>query len=115
MAEVQALTLNRSPLVTLSACDTFKGELSADGVIGIARAFLAAGASSLLASLWKVDDAATSTLMERFYEQLLGVAAGDVAMALQAAMVSMLREPRFSVKQWAAFVAYGLTESSRKA
>ena len=108
MAEVQALMLSRSPLVALSACDAFKGKLSADGVIGIARAFLSAGASCLLASLWKVDDAATRVLMERFYEQLLGDKKGDAGKALQAAMISMLREPHFAVKHWAAFVAYGL-------
>ena len=51
----------------LSACDTFRGELRTDGVVGIARSFLAAGASSLGVSLWPVDDAATRELMALFY------------------------------------------------
>ena len=109
MAEVQQLSLLPSSLVVLSACQTFHGTLSSDGVVGIARAFLAAGASSLVASLWPVEDVATRTLMERFYEGLLSEPGRDAAAALQDAMTSMLREEgRFSVKQWAPFVVYGL-------
>jgi CHAT domain-containing protein len=63
----------RTDLAVLSACDTFRGKLSTDGVVGIARAFLAAGASSLGVSLWKVDDRATKELMVLFYEQYTGV------------------------------------------
>merc|ERR1712034_304854 len=71
MAEVHALELRRAPLVVLSACDTFKGELRSDGVVGITRAFVAAGAPTLAASLWPVSDAATLELMRRFYAALL--------------------------------------------
>merc|ERR1712023_525900 len=71
MGEVQGLEL-RARLVVLSECDSFRGKLTADGVIGITRAFVAAGALSLVASLWKVDDGATRELMERFYRRLLG-------------------------------------------
>ena len=56
MAEVQALQLRQALLVVLSECDSFKGELRTDGVVGIARAFVAAGAPTLLASLWKVSN-----------------------------------------------------------
>ena len=108
MAEVQALELSRSKMVVLSACDSFKGELNCDGVIGIARSFLAAGSSTLLASLWKVSDDATQVLMARFYERLFGIADGNVALALQGAMVSMLAE--YDVGQWAAFTIYGLAK-----
>ena len=108
MGEVQALEL-RARLVVLSECDSFRGKLTADGVIGITRAFVAAGALSLVASLWKVDDGATRELMERFYQRLLeGGALGDVAAAMQGAMVSMIRDGRWTVLQWAAFVVYGL-------
>ena len=68
MAEVQELNLTRAKLVVLSECDSFKGELKEDGVIGITRAFVAAGAPALVASLWEVDDTATRTLMARFYD-----------------------------------------------
>ena len=114
MGEVQSLEL-RARLVVLSECDSFRGKLSSDGVIGITRAFVAAGAPTLVASLWKVDDHATRVLMQRFYKELLrdGVL-GNATAALQGAMVSMIREvrggssPSWSVLQWAAFVVYGL-------
>ena len=103
----------RARLVVLSECDSFRGKLSSDGVIGITRAFVAAGAPTLVASLWKVDDAATRELMRRFYARLLeGGAVGDATAAMQGAMVSMIRDPErgrpWSVLEWAAFVVYGL-------
>ena len=58
-------------LVTLSACETALGQqISGEGIVGFAHAFLQAGARSLLVSLWKVDDQATSLLMTRFYDNL---------------------------------------------
>ena len=108
MGEVQSLEL-RARLVVLSECDSFRGKLSSDGVIGITRAFVAAGAPTLVASLWKVDDYATKILMRRFYARLLeGGAVGDATAAMQGAMVSMIGEGRWTVLQWAAFVVYGL-------
>lgn len=105
MAEVQALQL-RARLVVLSACDSFKGELRTDGVVGVTRAFVAAGALTLVSSLWKVDDGATLELMRRFY--VAWVASGGAAAALRTAMVGMIGDGRWSVRQWAAFVVYGL-------
>ena len=129
MSEVQALHLPRCPLVVLSECDSFKGEMRLDGVVGISRAFVAAGAPTLLASLWKVDDEATRALMSRFYEHHL--AGKDAADALQAAMIASLQEGRAnagatrdlddlsagsseanSVLRWAPFVCYGLAMPS---
>jgi CHAT domain-containing protein len=58
-------------LVTLSACETGLGQdVQGEGLVGFAHAFLQAGARSLLVSLWKVDDKATSLLMTRFYGNL---------------------------------------------
>lgn len=110
MGEVQGLEL-RARLVVLSECNSFRGRSTADGVVGIARAFVAAGALTLVASLWKVDDAATRELMERFYKRLLsGGVLGNVAAAMQAAMTSMIRDRHWSVYQWASFVVYGLSD-----
>jgi CHAT domain-containing protein len=64
-------------LVTLSACETALGRpAGGDGRLGFAQAFLLAGSRSVCLSLWKVDDAATALLMDRFYQNLLGKRAG---------------------------------------
>ena len=112
MAELQALKLQSSPLIVLSACNTFGGQLGTDSVVGIARSCLVAGASSVLASLWPVEDAATRNLMDGFYRRLLEGAAMDVAAALQGSMLEMLREGAHP-RQWAPFVCFGLQYASK--
>lgn len=68
--EVSTLDLRGLDLVTLSACETAKGDITGDGVFGLQRGFKKAGARSILMSLRKVNDKATRTLMTDFYEQL---------------------------------------------
>ncbi len=68
---VSGLDLRGTELVTLSACDTGLGNLAGgEGVLGLQRAFHAAGARAVVTSLWKVHDAATSVLMDEFYTNL---------------------------------------------
>ena len=67
MAEVLDTQL-RAKLVVLSCCHTARGEIKAEGVVGMARAFLGAGARSVIASLWELDDEATLEFMRHFYE-----------------------------------------------
>ncbi len=94
-------------LVTLSACGTALGqELSGEGMLGLTRAFHYAGARSLLASLWTVDDEATADLMDRFYRRLRRGESKDAA--LRGAQVEMLAAERFSHPSlWAAFQLSG--------
>ena len=67
LGELYDLNLN-ADLVTLSACETALGKVAnGDDVVGFTRGFLYAGASSIVSSLWKVDDAATNQLMQNFY------------------------------------------------
>ena len=122
MSEVQDLAqglyLQNTKMVVLSACDTFKGDLRSDGVVGITRAFLAKGSSTVVASLWPVSDESTKELMAQFYENLqLGTINGkdvklesvDVPRALQKAIVSLMNEKgRDKVRLWAPFLVYGL-------
>ena len=67
-AEVSDLNLRGTDLVTLSACSTARGEvLSGEGVLGLRRAFVFAGAKNLLMTLWPVNDENTAEFMEDFY------------------------------------------------
>ncbi|CAH3178440.1 unnamed protein product [Porites evermanni] len=96
----------RARLVVLSCCHSARGEVKSEGVVGIARAFLGAGARSVLVSLWAIDDEATMEFMKFFYQQLVhGRGASE---ALNKAMNSMRQSDRFSgVKYWAPFVLIG--------
>ena len=95
----------RAKLVVLSCCHSAKGQISAEGVVGIARAFLGSGARSVLAALWAIEDEATEQFMSRFYENLVrGESASE---SLQQAM-KWMRENGFSkVSQWAPFMLIG--------
>ena len=88
----EVFALERVPeLVVLSACRTAVGELAGgEGVIGFARAFLAAGAGDVVVALWSVHDAASLALMPVFYSALVGGAAPDEA--LRRAKLWYLRE-----------------------
>ena len=96
----------RARLVVLSCCHSARGEVKAEGVVGIARAFLGAGARAVLVSLWAIDDEATLEFMKHFYRQLVdGRRAGE---ASNEAMKSMRESSRFSaLKYWAPFVLIG--------
>ena len=96
----------RARLVVLSCCHSARGEVKSEGVVGIARAFLGAGARSVLVSLWAIEDEATMEFMEFFYLQL--VSGRSASEALNEAMKSMRESDRFSaVRYWAPFVLIG--------
>ena len=96
----------RARLVVLSCCHSGRGEIKAEGVVGIARAFLGAGARSVLVSLWAIHDEATLEFMTYFYQHL---AEGESASkSLNQAMKFMRESDEFSdVKYWAPFVLIG--------
>jgi CHAT domain-containing protein len=95
-------------LVVLSACRTGLGkDVRGEGLIGLTRGFMYAGASSVVASLWKVDDEATSELMKRFYFNMLQKGMTPAA-ALRSAQNSIRQEPQWSSPYyWAAFTLQG--------
>ncbi len=94
-------------LAVLSACNTGTGEITAEGVLGLARPFLVRGIPSVVASLWSVPDAPTKDLMLKFYENLK--ANPDKAHALRQAMIATMKEHPNPV-EWAGFTLIGLSE-----
>ncbi|MEB3294490.1 MAG: CHAT domain-containing tetratricopeptide repeat protein [Synechococcales bacterium] len=91
-------------LVVLSACDTGQGKITGDGVLGLARSFLAAGAARVMVSLWAVNDAVTAKLMIQFYQQLRSGLSQEQALR-QAMLTTLKHHP--SPKLWAAFNLMG--------
>ena len=105
VSDVQAVEL-RARLVVLSCCHSGQGPVSSEGVVGMARAFLFAGARSVLATLWAIDDEATMMFMKSFYQQLRRGESASVA--LQRAMKCLRDSRDFSApKYWAPFVLMG--------
>jgi len=102
--EIFGLTLPGS-LVVLSACETGRGKLAAgDELIGLTRAFMYAGAPQLLATLWQVDDKASSLLMDEFYRELVNRPPADALRLAQTNVRATYPHPFY----WAAFTTYGL-------
>ena len=109
MREVYTMNLN-SDIVTLSSCQTGLGEfIRGEGIEGINRAFFYAGASSVLMSLWAINDQASYQLMERFYTHLRS--SNSIMDALQKAKLEMIESDVLSHPYyWAGFIASGKTD-----
>lgn len=107
--DVYQLDLESTELVVLSACSTAAlPRAGSEGVTNLARAFLAAGVPSVVASLWEVDDRLTARLSESFHRSLL--AHGDPATALREAQLALLHDPdemTRSPRTWGAFAVFG--------
>jgi CHAT domain-containing protein/Tfp pilus assembly protein PilF len=95
-------------LVVLSGCQTALGkDLRGEGLVGLTRGFMYAGARSVVASLWRVDDESTAELMKRFYRGMLKEKRRP-ADALRAAQLEMSRDRRWSAPfYWAGFILQG--------
>ena len=105
--DIYNMRLN-ADLVVLSACQTALGkEVKSEGLVGLTRGFMYAGAPRVVASLWAVSDAATAELMRRFYAGLLQQRQRPAA-ALREAQLSMARDERWASPYfWAGFVIQG--------
>lgn len=102
--EILGLKLNNTELVVLSACDTGRGRITGEGVVGLSRAFIAAGVPSVIVSLWSIPDAPTASLMTEFYRQLKQKP--DKAQALRQAML-IIKKQFPDPKDWGAFILIG--------
>ena len=95
----------RAKLVVLSCCHSGRGQIRAEGVVGIARAFLGSGARSVLVALWALEDKETEHLMSRFYEHLVR---GESASESLHHATKWMRDNGFiEVHQWAPFMLIG--------
>ncbi len=104
--EILDLKLN-ADLVVLSACDTGRGDIKGDGVIGLSRSLITAGTPSVLVSLWSVPDSPTASLMTEFYRQIQQKP--DKAQALRQAILTT-KKAYPNPKDWAAFTLIGEAE-----
>jgi CHAT domain-containing protein len=103
-AEILKLKLN-AELVVLSACDTGRGGITEDGVVGLSRSLITAGVPSVIVSLWSVSDAPTAELMVEFYRNWQQRKM-DKAQALRQAMLTTMKTHP-NPKNWAAFTLVG--------
>ncbi len=107
LQEIYRLKLS-SDLIVLSACDTALGkDVRGEGLVGLTHAFMSAGSKSVVASLWKVDDRATSALMAEFYKAMLQDGLTPAA-ALRTAKEKIRQQQTWSAPYfWAGFVLEG--------
>jgi CHAT domain-containing protein len=103
--EVMNLDLSRTDLVILSACETGLGRIeNGEGVYGLQRSFLQAGARDIMISLWKVDDRYTQALMTKFYQYLFeGKSKSDALKAAQLYLLQSTPDPLY----WGGFILVG--------
>lgn len=103
--EVQGLRLS-CELMTLSCCRTACGKITGDGVLGLSRAVLLAGACCFIATLWAIEDESTSKLMDIFYSNYKE--SHDAPKAMRSAMLSLLAS-KHKIAHWAAFCVTGIS------
>jgi CHAT domain-containing protein len=106
--EIFNLSLN-ADLVALSACQTGLGKISkGEGVIGLSRALVYAGARNIMVSYWSVSDESTSQMMTRFYQDVLKSNTPSYRKTLQQVKIKMIQEKKYGAPfYWAPFVLIG--------
>ncbi|XP_048590707.1 tetratricopeptide repeat protein 28 [Nematostella vectensis] len=106
MKEISSCQINAS-LVVLSCCHSGRGQIRAEGVMGLARAFLAAGARSVLATLWTIGDDARLEFMERFYRHLASGLSTSASLKQTIRDTISMNDKYSHPYYWGAFVLVG--------
>ena len=101
--EIQALDLN-TELFVLSCCNTARGKVTGDGILGLSRSLLVAGACSMIVTLWRIQDTSTVLLMKEFYTEYKNSRDGPAS--LRKSMMSLI-EQNYKAVHWAAFCYIG--------
>ena len=101
--DISNLILQANMVVLSGCCHTARGTISSEGVLGLARAFLMAGAKSVVTTLWGVNNNAIEKFMLKFYQNLRSE---PVVNALASTMCEMKRE-KFKVEEWGSFKVLG--------
>lgn len=102
-SEILDLDLNCN-LFVLSCCNTACGKVTGDGILGLSRSLMCAGAMNIIVTLWPVQDASTTLLMNTFYRQYYTTCDGPAS--LHYSMISLI-EQKYKVEQWAPFCYLG--------
>lgn len=108
-SDIQNMPEMFADLVVLSACDTARGQITGEGIIGLSRAFMTAGIPSVLVSLWAVNDVSTAELMIEFYRNMQEHHLNKAQALRQAMLTTMQKYPK-NPKKWAAFTLIGESE-----
>jgi CHAT domain-containing protein len=106
--EAAMLDLEGTWLVTLATCDSGRGEaVPGEGVLGLRRGFLLAGAQNVLTTLWPIDDETSAAIMRAFYQKILSGAVGTPADALAEVQLEFMRKTREEQGVYEAVVTAG--------
>ncbi|MEH2214847.1 CHAT domain-containing protein [Nostoc sp.] len=108
-SDIQNMPEMAADLVVLSACDTARGQITGEGIIGLSRGFMTAGIPSVLVSLWAVNDVSTAELMIEFYRNMQERHLNKAQALRQAMLTTMQKYPK-NPKKWAAFTLIGESE-----
>ena len=105
-SEIEKFCLDSScELVVLSCCNTARGKITGDGILGLSRSFMCAGVRNMLVTLWPIVDNSTALLMEHFYCHY--ATSHDAPAALQASMLHLIHN-HYKPENWAAFCCIGM-------
>lgn len=105
-SEIEELVLGSGcELLVLSCCNTARGKITGDGVLGLSRSFMCAGVRSMIVTLWPIVDNSTAKLMEHFYRHY--IVSRDAPAALQASMLCLIHD-HYKPENWAAFCCIGM-------
>ena len=110
-SEIETLELDPScELVVLNCCNTGKGTITGDGVLGLSRSLMCAGVMKMIVTLWRIEDKSAAMLMKHFYE--LYKEGRDAPTALHYSMLHMIQHG-YGCKKWAAFCCIGVKRHIR--